>query len=220
MADGTLFPIPKEQATEQIIPSLLALSDVMCTGHHAAVSAGVNPNATVAIVGDGAVGLCAVLASKRLGAKKIILLSTHEDRSMVGKKFGATDIVAKRGQEAIEEVKSLTGDLGADCVLECVGNRQSWETVFGITRAGGNIGFVGVPQGVPDIPVRQLFEMNVGVKGGLAPAGSYITELMPDVLTGNLDCSAIFTKTLSLDEIAEGYKAMDQRREIKVLLKP
>ncbi len=220
LADGTLFKIPKEKAPESLMPALLPLSDVLCTGHHAAVSAGVGPGKTVTVVGDGAVGLCAVAASKRLGAKQIILISTHEDRAKIGRQFGATDIVEKREEEAVAVIKNMTDNLGVDCALECVGLPASWKTVFGVVRPGGNIGFVGVPVGVPDIIVRDLLNSNVGVKGGIAPAATYIPQLMPDVLSGKLDVSAVFTRTMALKDIAEGYRAMDERKDIKVLVKP
>jgi threonine dehydrogenase-like Zn-dependent dehydrogenase len=154
-----------------------------------------------------------------LGAGRIFLISTHEDRAALGKKFGATDIIAARGEEAVKEVKARTGDLGADCALECVGTPASWETVFGAVRIGGHIGVVGVPHEVPDIPVSKIFSTDVGVKGSGAPAGHYIPELMPDVLSGKLDVSAVFTGTIPLSEIAAGYKAMDERKDIKVLIK-
>jgi threonine dehydrogenase-like Zn-dependent dehydrogenase len=218
LADGTLFKIPKGTG-EKLMPALLPLSDVLCTGHHAAVSAGVGPGKTVAVVGDGAVGLCAVAASKRLGAKQIILISTHEDRAKVGRQFGATDILAKRGLEAVAAIKAQTNNLGVDCALECVGLPASWKTVFGVVRPGGKIGFVGVPVDVPDIVVRDLLVSNVGVQGGIAPAATYIPELLPDVLSGKLDVSAIFTKTIPLSDVAQGYKAMDERKEIKILIK-
>jgi threonine dehydrogenase-like Zn-dependent dehydrogenase len=218
LADGTLFKIPKD-TDEKLMSALLPLSDVLCTGHHAAVSAGVGPGKTVAVVGDGAVGLCAVAASKRLGAKQIILISTHEDRARVGRQFGATEILAKRGDEAIAAIKAETNNLGVDCALECVGTPESWKTVFGVVRPGGRIGFVGVPVNVPDIAVRNLLATNIGVQGGIAPAATYIPQLMPDVLSGKLDVSAIFTKTLPLSEIAQGYKDMDERKEIKILIK-
>jgi threonine dehydrogenase-like Zn-dependent dehydrogenase len=220
MADGTLFVIPKGKATEQMMPALLSLSDVLCTGHHSAVCAEVGENLTVAVVGDGAVGLCAVAASKRLGASRTFLISTHEDRAALGRQFGATDIVAARGEEAVRQIRAKTNDLGVDGALECVGTAESWDTVFGVVRAGGNIGSVGWPHGVPDIPVSKIFSRNIGVKGSSAPAAHYIPELMPDVLSGKLDVSAIFTKTIPLSEIAEGYKAMDERSEIKVLVRP
>ncbi|MGE5340179.1 MAG: zinc-binding dehydrogenase [Candidatus Omnitrophota bacterium] len=220
MADGTLFVIPKDRVNDQMMPALLALSDVLCTGHHAAVCAEVGTGSTVAVSGDGAVGLCAVAASKRLGASRIFLISTHEDRAAIGKQFGATDIIDVRGEEASQKIKALTDDLGVDCALECVGTAESWETVFGAVRAGGNIGAVGLPYKVCDIPVYRLFLSNIGVKGSGSPAAHYIPELMPDVLSGKLDVSAVFNKTVSLSDIAEGYKAMDERTAIKVLIKP
>lgn len=217
-ADGTLFVIPKG-TNESLMPALLTLSDVMCTGHHAAVSAGVKVGATVAVIGDGAVGLCAVLASKRLGAKQIILMSRHEKRSTVGKQFGATDIIPERGQDGIKKVKQLTGDVGVDCVLECVGTKNSWEMAFGIVRAGGKIGYVGVPHDV-ELPIFDMFQLNIGVIGGIAPAANYIPELMPDVLSGKIDPSPVFDMTIPLEQLSEGYKAMDQREAIKVLVRP
>lgn len=220
MADGTLFAIPKDQATEQMMPALLPLSDVLCTGHHAAVCAHVGKGSTVAVIGDGAVGLCAVAASKRLGAARILLISTHEDRAALGSQFGATDIIAARGAGAVRQVKAKTNDLGVDGALECVGTAESWDTAYGVVRAGGNIGAVGWPHGVPDIPVSKTFGRNIGVKGSAAPAAHYIPELLPDVLSGKLNVSAIFTKTVPLADIAEGYKTMDERREIKVLVRP
>lgn len=219
IADSTLFVIPRDKVTEQMMPSLLPLSDVLCTGHHGAVCAGVKKGSTVAIIGDGAVGLCAVAASKRLGASRIFLISTHEDRAALGKRFGATDLISARDDEAIRQIKSRTEGLGVDCMIECVGTANSWNTSFEIVRAGGNIGAVGWPHGVPDIPVYKVFGRNIGVKGSASPAAHYIPELMPDVLSGRLDVSPVFTKTISLADIAEGYKAMDNRREIKVLIK-
>jgi len=220
MADGTLFAIPKNNVDDHMMRALLPLSDVLSTGHHVAVCGEVRQGSTVAVVGDGAVGLCAVAASKRLGASRIFLVSTHEDRAALGTRFGATDIVATRAEEAVRQIKAATGDLGVDCALECVGTAEAWEMAFGGVRTGGNIGFVGVPHGVPDIPVSKLFSTDIGVKGSGAPAAQYIPQLMPDVLSGKLDVSAVFTKTIPLSNIAEGYKDMDERREIKVLVKP
>jgi threonine dehydrogenase-like Zn-dependent dehydrogenase len=220
MADGTLFVIPKDKATERIMPALLSLSDVLCTGHHSAVCAGVAKGSTVAVIGDGAVGLCAVAASKRLGAAKVFLISTHEDRAARGRQFGATDIIAARGAEAVRQIRAATNDLGVDGALECVGTADSWDTAFEVVRAGGNIGVVGWPHGVPDIPISKVFSRNIGVKGSGAPAARYIPELMPDVLSGKLDVSAIFTQTVPLADIAAGYKAMNERRQIKVLVRP
>jgi threonine dehydrogenase-like Zn-dependent dehydrogenase len=219
MANGTLFRIPKEKTTEAMMVALLPLSDVLCTGHHAAVCAEVTKGSTVAVVGDGAVGLCSVAASKRLGAARIFLISTHEDRAAIGKQFGATDIIDARGDEAVEKIKAATDNLGVDCVLECVGTAEAWDIAFKAVRAGGNIGAVGVPHEVPDMPIIKIFWKNIGVKGGPAPAAYYIPELLPDVLSGKLDVSAVFTKTIPLSEVAEGYKEMDERREVKVLIK-
>jgi threonine dehydrogenase-like Zn-dependent dehydrogenase len=221
MVDGTLFVIAKDKVKDDhMMLALLPLSDVLCTGHHAAVCAEVEKGSTVAVIGDGAVGLCAVAASKRLGASRIFLISTHEDRAALGKRFGATDIIAARGDEAIRQVKTKTNDLGVDCALECVGTDDAWNTAFGIVRIGGNIGFVGVPHGVSDIPVSKLFSTDIGVKGSGAPVAHYIPQLMPDVLSGKLDVSAIFTKTIPLSELAKGYEAMDKRKAIKVLIRP
>ena len=220
MADRTLFVIPQDNVTERMMPALLPLSDVLCTGHHAAVCARVKKGSTVAVIGDGAVGLCAVAASKRIGASRIFLISTHEDRAAIGKRFGATDGIAARGQDAVRQIKAKTNDLGVDCALECVGTAESWDVCFAVVRAGGDIGAVGWPHGVPDIPLAKVFGPNVGVKGSAAPAAHYIPELLPDVLSGKLDVSAIFTKTIPLSAIAEGYKAMDERTAIKVLVKP
>jgi threonine dehydrogenase-like Zn-dependent dehydrogenase len=220
LADGTLFVIPRNDKTGQIMPALLPLSDVLCTGHHAAICAEVGNGSTVLVIGDGAVGLCAVAASKRLGASRIFLGSTHPDRAEVGKKFGATDVIEARGEEAIQQVKVKTDNLGVDCVLECVGTAESWETAFGAVRDGGNIGAVGLPYEIPDIPISKIFWRNIGIKGGPAPAAHYIPELMPDVISGKLNVSAVFTMTVSLSDIAKGYEAMDQRRAIKVLVRP
>jgi threonine dehydrogenase-like Zn-dependent dehydrogenase len=220
LADGTLFVIPQNEKIEKLMPALLPLSDVLCTGHHAAVCAKVEKGSTVLVIGDGAVGLCAVAASKRLGASRIFLGSTHPDRAEVGTKFGATDVIEARGEEAVQQVKAMTDNLGVDCVLECVGTAESWETAFGAVRDGGNIGAVGLPYEIPDIPISKIFWRNVGIKGGPAPAAHYIPELMSDVISGKLNVSAVFTMTVSLSDIAKGYEAMDQRRAIKVLVKP
>lgn len=209
-----------DKLDDHMMRALLPLTDVLATGHHAALDAHVGKGSTVAVIGDGAVGLCAVAASKRLGASRIFLISTHEDRAALGKKFGATDIIAVRGEDAIKQIKEATGDLGVDCALECVGNPDAWEIAWGVVRIGGNIGFVGVPHDVPDIPALKLFGNNVGVKGSGASARHHIPELLPDVLSGKLDVSDIFTKTVSLEDIAEGYKDMDKRSEIKILVKP
>jgi len=220
MADGTLRVVLKSNLDDHMMRALLPLSDVLSTGHHAAVCAQVGRGSKVAVIGDGAVGLCAVAASKRLGASKIFLISTHEDRAKIGERFGATDIISARGDNAIRQVKALTNDLGVDCGLECVGTADAWNTILGMVRVGGNVGFVGVPHDVPDISVSGLFSNDIGIKGSGSPAAHYITELMPDVLSGKLDVSEIFTRTIPLSNIAEGYKDMDERREIKVLVTP
>ena len=219
-AAGTLVAAPVDENDERI-PALLSLSDVMGTGHHAAVSAGVGPGSTVAVVGDGAVGLCAVLAAHRLGADRIIALSTHQDRSQMALSFGATDIVNARGEEAVEAVRELTGGLGAQSVCECVGTTQSWDTALDASRPGGTVGYVGVPAGVEQgLPLRKMFGRNVSVRGGVAPARVYLPELLDDVLAGTLDPGPVFTSTVPLGDIALGYDDMDQRRSIKVLVKP
>jgi len=217
-ADANLFSFPKD-TDKNFMPPLLTLSDVMGTGHHAAVSAGVRTGSVVAVVGDGAVGLCAVLASKRLGASNIILMSRHEDRQKVGRQFGATDIVAERGQEGIAKVKELTEGIGADCVLDCVGGQDAREMAMGLVRSGGRVGCVGVPHDVSDIPAGDIFWKNITIGGGIAPTASYMPELLKDVLSGNLDPSPVFDLTLALSDIAKGYEAMDKRESIKVLIK-
>ncbi len=218
-ADGTLVKVGSEP-DEALLPSLLTLSDVFCTGHHAAVSAAVEPGKVVAVVGDGAVGLCGVLAAKRLGAERIILLGRHEDRTGIGRDFGATDVVAERGDEAVEKVRELTGGDGAHSVLECVGMPESFETAAGVVRPGGNIGRVGVPQDGKLPAARAMFMNNVTVSGGIAPARAYIEELLPDVLEGKVEPGKVFDDTIAMDEIPAGYQAMNDRETIKALVKP
>jgi threonine dehydrogenase-like Zn-dependent dehydrogenase len=203
-----------------MLKAILPLTDVLSTGHHAAVDAHVGEGSTVAVIGDGAVRLCAVAASKRLGSSRIFLVSTHEDRAAIGARFGATDIIDARGDDAVRQIRAATGDLGVDAALECVGNPDSWDTAFGAVRIGGNVGFVGVPHDVNDVPVAKLFGSNKGVKGSGASARHHIPELLPDVLNGSLDVSAIFTAELSLADIARGYRDMDERTQIKVLIRP
>ncbi|MFG2822153.1 zinc-dependent alcohol dehydrogenase family protein [Kitasatospora sp. NPDC048365] len=217
-ADGTLVQLPKDaQGDEKLLPGLLALSDVMATGHHAAVSAGVTPGATVAVVGDGAVGLCGVLAAHRLGAGRIIALGRHAVRTDIARKFGATDVVAERGEEAIEKVKELTGGQGAHAVLEAVGTEESMRTAISITRDGGAVGYVGVPHGgSAGVDIGQMFGRNVQLRGGVAPARAYIPELLPDVLSGAIDPGLVFDRTVALDGVPEGYRAMDNRSALKV----
>lgn len=218
LADAMLLPV-KKKVSEKLMPSLLTLSDVLCTGYHAAVCAGVTKGATVAVIGDGAVGLCAVAASKLLGAKKIILLSHHEDRAKIGKKLGATDIVSDRGEKALQKLKKLTKDAGADCILECVGTKESWKEALKMVRKGGKIGWVGVPHEVEPIDINNMFGENIGIMGGKAPSRYYMEKLLPYVLSGKIDASAVFTKVIKLDDIQKGYEAMNRRREIKVLIK-
>jgi threonine dehydrogenase-like Zn-dependent dehydrogenase len=218
-ADGTLVAVPAD-ADDALLPALLTLSDVMGTGHHAATGAGVGPGSVVAVVGDGAVGLCGVLAAKRLGAERIIAMGRHSDRAAVARVFGATDQVVERGEAAIERVRELTGGLGASAVLECVGTEQSWETAMGIVRDGGRIGYVGVPHEAPNLPLGKLFGRNIAIGGGVAPARAYLPELLEDVLAGRIDPSPVFDKTVALDDVAEGYRAMDERTALKVVVKP
>lgn len=218
-ADGTLYAV-RARIDEASMASLLTLSDVMGTGHHAALAARVGPGRTVAVVGDGAVGLCGVIAAKRLGAERIIMLGRHPDRIALAREFGATDIVSERGDEAVERVRELTGGYGAHSVLECVGHGASTQTAILITRPGGAVGRVGVPQEAT-IPASQpAFFHNISVSGGPAPVRAYIEELLPDVLDGRIDPGRVFDRVVSLDGVPEGYRAMNQREAIKVMVKP
>ena len=220
LADGTLVPA-RVPANDDRTAALLALTDVMGTGYHAAKSAGAGPGRTIVVVGDGAVGLCAVLAAARLGAERIIALSTHPDRAAIAETFGATDIVPARGEEAVQTVLALTGGLGADGAGECVGSTAAWETALDVVRPGGFVGYVGVPHAVQDgLPLWKMFRRNVNVRGGVAPVRSYLPELLNDVLEGILDPSPVFTGTVSLTDIATGYADMDSRKEIKVMVRP
>lgn len=219
LADGTLVATP-EMPDEAMVPSLLTLSDVMGTGHHAAVSAGVGPGRTVVVVGDGAVGLCAVLASRRLGAERVIAMSRHADREAMAREFGATDIVEERGDEGVARVTDLLGDVGADAVLECVGTKESMQQAIGAARPGGRVGYVGVPTGGAELPIRRLFDSNVSVGGGVAPVRAYLDELLADVWSGAIDPGRVFDLELPLDRVAEAYAAMDERRSIKTMLRP
>jgi threonine dehydrogenase-like Zn-dependent dehydrogenase len=218
-ADGSLVATPG-MPDGSLVPSLLTLADVMGTGHHAAVSAGVTAGSTVVVVGDGAVGLCAVLASKRLGASRIVAMSRHADRQALAREFGATDIVEERGDEGIAVIKAMFGGIGPDFALECVGTAESMDQAINSVRPGGMVGYVGVPNGGAELPIRTLFGNNVGVNGGVAPVRNYIEELLPEVLSGALNPGRVFDLTLPLAEVAEAYAAMDERRAIKVLLKP
>lgn len=219
LADGTLAVVPGPVSDDEI-PGLLTLSDVMGTGHHAAVSAGVGPDSSVAVVGDGAVGLCAIIAAKRLGATTIIAMSRHPQRQALAREFGATHIVEERGDAGIQRVQELTGGIGADQVLECVGTKESMDQALRSTRPGGMVGYVGVPNGGPELPIRSMFGRNVGVNGGVAPVRGYIEELLPDVRSGAIQPGRVFDLELPLTEAAEAYAAMDERRATKVLLRP
>jgi threonine dehydrogenase-like Zn-dependent dehydrogenase len=218
-ADGTLFVLPVGR-DDALMPSLLTLSDVMGTGHHAAVIAKVGPGKKVAVVGDGAVGLCGVIAARRLGAEQIIMLGRHADRIALAKEFGATDVVSERGDEAIERVRQLTGGYGVHCVLECVGLEQSMRTAIGIARPGGAVGRVGVPQDETMPASQPAFYNNVTVGGGPAPVRAYIDELLPDIMEGRVEPGRVFDRVIGLGEVPDGYRAMDQREAIKVIVEP
>ena len=217
-ADGTLFVLPVGEE-DALMPSLLTLSDVMGTGHHAAVAAKVGPGKAAAVVGDGAVGLCGVIAARRLGAE-IILLGRHADRIALAKEFGATDIVSERGDEAAERVRELTDGLGVHSVLECVGLEQSELTAIEIARPGGAVGRVGVPQEETMPASRPAFYNNVTVGGGPAPVRAYIEELLPDILEGRIEPGRVFDRNIGLDEVPKGYRAMADRESIKVMVQP
>jgi len=217
LADGTLVRLPVGR-DDALMPSLLTLSDVLGTGHHAALCAKVGPGKIVAIVGDGAVGLCGVLAARRLGAERIILVGRHAYRIALARAFGATDIVSERGAEGIERVRALADGLGAHSVLECVGHGASTQTALGIVRPGGAVGRVGIPQ-TETIPAAQAtFFRNVTIAGGPAPARAYIEELMPDILEGRIQPGRVFDRVTDLDGVPEGYRAMNEREAIKVMV--
>ena len=218
-ADGTLAKVPKKDYTDDELASLLTLSDVMGTGYHAAMSAEVKEGQTVAVVGDGAVGLSGVLSAKILGAKRIILLaSTHENRHKIAKEFGATDIITARGDEAVKELMALTNNIGADAVLECVGTKQANDTCFAIARPGAIVGRVGLPHEV-EINALGTFFRNVGMRGGPAPTRAYIDKLLDAVLNGEINPGKVFDFTTDIDGIPQAYKEMDERRAIKSLIK-
>jgi threonine dehydrogenase-like Zn-dependent dehydrogenase len=218
-ADGTLFVLPVDK-DHALMPSLLTLSDVMATGHHAAVAARVAPGKTVAVVGDGAVGLCGVIAARRLGAEQIIILGRHADRIALAKEFGATDVVSERGDAAVERVRELTGGSGVHSVLECVGLEESMRTAIGIARPGGAVGRVGVPQDETMPASLPAFYNNVTVSGGPAPVRAYIAELLPDVLEGRINPGRVFDRVVPLDQVPDGYRAMNERKALKVLVEP
>jgi threonine dehydrogenase-like Zn-dependent dehydrogenase len=218
-ADGTLFALPVGE-DDALMPSLLTLSDVMGTGHHAAVVAGVAAGKSVAVVGDGAVGLCGVIAARRLGAEQIIIMGRHDDRIALARDFGATDVVRERGDEAVARVRELTGGLGVHSVLECVGHGASMETAIGVARAGGAVGRVGVPQEAEMPASLPAFYGNVTIGGGPAPVRAYIEELLPDVLDGTIEPGRVFDRVVDLDGVPGGYRAMNDRESIKVMVKP
>jgi threonine dehydrogenase-like Zn-dependent dehydrogenase len=218
-ADGTLYPLNVGE-DDALMPALLTLSDVLGTGHHAAVGAQVAPGRRAAVVGDGAVGLCAVLAAKRLGAEQIIILGRHPDRLALARDFGATDVVSERGEEAVQRVRELTGGEGVHSVLECVGHGASMDTAIGIARPGGHIGRVGVPQEETLPGSLPAFFGNLHITGGPAPVRAYIDELLPEVLDGRLDPGRVFDRTVGLDNVPDGYRAMAERESIKVMVRP
>lgn len=221
LADGTLVRVPERvEGDEKLLEALFPLTDVMGTGHHAAVCAGVTKGVTCVVVGDGAVGLCAVLAAKRLGAERIIAMGHHKDRLQKAKAFGATDLVTSRGEQAIGEVREMTRG-GADHVLECVGAGAAMDIAIGVTRPGGTIGYVGVPHGVAKdgLDIMGLFRHNLTLVGGPAPVRAYMEELMDDVLAGTLDPSPVFDMRVDLNGVPDGYAAMDARTALKVMIK-
>jgi len=217
-ADGTLVAMP-ELPSSSLLPSLLASSDVLGTGWFAADAANVKPGSTAVVVGDGAVGLLGVLSAKQMGAERIIAMSRHETRQKLAKEFGATDIVIERGDEGVARIKELTKGVGVDSVLECVGTQESMMQAIQCTRPGGSIGYVGVPHGV-QLDGQQLFFKLVRLHGGPAPVRRYLPHLIDLILNGKINPGRVFDLTLPLDQVAEGYRAMDERRAIKTLLQP
>ena len=218
LADGSLVKVPGSGHSDEMLASLLTLSDVMSTGHHAAVCAGVARGSVVAVVGDGAVGLSGVLAAQRLGGERIIALSRNPARQRLAGEFGATDVVEQRGEDATEAVMELTNGVGVDATLECVGTGQAMETALSIARPGSMVGYVGVPHGV-ELPIGEMFFRNKGVRGGSAPARAYIPELLDDVLEGRITPGRVLDYETDLDGIADAYAAMDERRAIKSLVR-
>ena len=218
LADGTLVAT-SDVPSRDVIPSLLALSDVMGTGWFAADAANVKPGSTVVVVGDGAVGLLGVLSANQMGADRIIAMSRHTSRQKLAREFGATDIVTERGDEGIARVKELTKGIGADSVLECVGTQESMTQAIQSTRPGGYVSYVGVPHGVA-LDGEQLFFSHVHVHGGPATVRRYLPELIELVLNEKINPGKVFDLALPLDQVAEGYRAMDERRAIKTLLRP
>jgi threonine dehydrogenase-like Zn-dependent dehydrogenase len=219
LADGTLYPT-HDRPDDRLIPALLTLSDVMSTGYHAAVSAGAGPGRTVAVVGDGAVGLCGVLAARRLGAERVIAFSSHPARQAIATRFGASDVIAARGDDGAAVLRDLLGDIGADSVLECVGTETSMAQALSSVRPGGRIGYVGAPIGGARLNIQQMFARNIIVGGGVAPVRHYLPGLVPSVLAGSLNPAAVFDLELPLAQVTDAYRAMDNRKSIKTLLRP
>jgi threonine dehydrogenase-like Zn-dependent dehydrogenase len=217
-ADGSLVATP-EAPSADLIPSLLASSDVMGTGWFAADAAQVAPGMTVAVVGDGAVGLCGVIAARQLGAERVIAMSRHAPRQRLALEFGATDIVEERGEEGVARIKDMTEGIGADAVLECVGTADAMDQAIASARPGAFVGFVGVPHGVT-IDGTKLFRTQVGVNGGLAPVRRFLPQLIDLVFNGTINPGRVFDTVMPLEDVAEAYRAMDERRAIKVLLEP
>jgi len=218
-ADGTLLALPVAR-DDALMPSLLTLADVMGTGHHAAVCARVGPGKTVAVIGDGAVGLCGVIAARRLGAAQIIILGRHAGRIALARAFGATDAVSERGAAGVARVRTLTGGSGAHSVLECVGTDEAIQMAIGMARPGGAVGRVGVPH-YESIPASQpAFYSNLTVGGGPAPVRAYMQELLPDILEGRIEPGRVFDRVIGLDEVPDGYRAMNERQALKVMIRP
>ncbi|HTF51984.1 MAG TPA: zinc-dependent alcohol dehydrogenase family protein [Pseudonocardia sp.] len=218
-AQGTLVKLPVSEDSA-LLPSLLTLSDVFPTGHHCAVKAGVGPRTTVTVVGDGAVGLSAVLSAHRLGAERILLMGRHTDRTDLGRDFGATDVIAERGDEGIERARELTGGDGTHTVLECVGTKKALEMAFAVARDGGVVSRIGAPQYEEGPIGLDMFLRNITLTGGVAPARAYIEELLPDVLDGKIEPGRVFDRAISLEEVPDGYRAMASREALKVLIRP
>jgi len=218
LADGTLVPTPGVPS-DDLLPSLLTTSDVLGTGWFAADAANVKPGSTVVVVGDGAVGLLGVLSAKQLGAERIIAMSRHEKRQSLAREFGATDIVTERGDEGVDRIIEMTNGIGADSVLECVGTQESMLQAIHAARPGGYVSYVGVPHGV-QLDGQQLFFEHVHLHGGPAPVRRYLPQLINLVLNAKINPGKVFDLTLPLDQVAEGYRAMDERRAIKAFLRP
>lgn len=219
LADGTLYRVEVDEHDERL-PGILTLSDVYGTGYHAALTAGAGPGRSVTVIGDGAVGLLAVLSARQLGSERIILMGRHEARTDLGRRYGATDVVATRGDEGVEEVRALTGGDGTHAVIDAVGHLPAFEQALGVVRPGGAISRVGVPQYSTGPIGRDQFEHNVSITGGVAPVLAYIERLLPGVLDGSVDAGDVFDRELALDDAPEAYRLMDSREALKVLLRP